>query len=217
VDDHELLRDALRQLLDVEEDLVVVGDVSDGDRGVSVARRVRPDVILLDVEIPGDDVRITVDRILRELPDAAIIILSMYDEPRVVRDLLDRGVRGYLLKSVTREELVSAIRAARDQPDRVVLSLSPDTLARQQGGSGSPLSGREVELLNLVALAYSNSEIASELCLTEGTVKQHMRRIFTKLGAVSRIDAVNKAVAASILKPPGRLPGSKAHPADPED
>jgi DNA-binding NarL/FixJ family response regulator len=202
VDDHALLRDAMRQLLEAEGDLEVIGEAGDSEQAVRIALELRPDMILLDVEIPGDDARTTVSRILHRLPRTAVIVVSMHAEPQIVRGLLDAGVRGYLLKTVSREDLMAAIRAARDHPDRVVLSLPAGSLVSRDGVSPGPLSSREVEVLRLVAQACSNFEIATELCITEGTVKQHLRRIFSKLGAVSRIDAVNKATAASILEPP---------------
>jgi DNA-binding NarL/FixJ family response regulator len=133
----------------------------------------------------------------------------MYEGPQLVRDLLAVGVRGYLLKSVHWQELVVAIRAVRADDDRVVLGVSRESLASvQYGPGGGPLSARECEVLDLVGQALSNSQIAARLCLTEATVKRHMRNIFIKLGAVSRIDAINKA--AGLQSPPSPIVRQRA-------
>ncbi|MGA7808470.1 helix-turn-helix transcriptional regulator, partial [Bradyrhizobium sp.] len=117
----------------------------------------------------------------------------MYEGPQLVQDLLAIGVRGYLLKSIHWQELVVAIRAVSADADRVVLGVSRESLRQVEQKSGiEMLSDREREVLHLVAQALSNSQIASRLSLTEATVKRHLRNIFVKLGAVSRLDAVNK-------------------------
>jgi DNA-binding NarL/FixJ family response regulator len=200
-DDHSLFRDGLRQILEGVPDFVVVGEARNADTTVEVATKTHPDVVLLDVEMPGDPVSATVSRILQRLPGTAIVVLSMDDWPQVVADLLDRGARGYLLKSVTRHELIAAVRTVYENPDRTVLSISRESLAQLHGQRNDLLSDRELDVLRLVAEAKSNAQIARELFITEGTVKLHVRHIFAKLGAVSRIDAVNKAVAAAILNP----------------
>jgi DNA-binding NarL/FixJ family response regulator len=128
-----------------------------------------------------------------------VIILSMYDAPLLLEKLLSAGIKGYLLKSITRHELVAAIRGSRSDHSRVLLSVSPASLARVQLQQACVLSERELAVLRLVAGALSNAQIAGRLSVTEATVKRHLRNIFAKLGAVSRIDAVNKAVAASLI------------------
>lgn len=206
VDDHRLVRDGVRQILEHEPDLTVVGEASDSAAAAALVERVRPDVVLLDVEIPGDEVTKTVRRLRVISPATKILILSMYDGPYLLRRLLAAGIRGYLLKTVGREELVSAVRSACADDGRVILSVSAQSLA-QLGSGGMPpgrslLSPRELEVLRMVAAAYSNAQIAHQLSLSEPTVKRHLSNIFGKLGAVSRIDAVNKAVAASLIDPP---------------
>jgi DNA-binding NarL/FixJ family response regulator len=202
VDDHTLLRQALREILDAEPDLQVIGEAGSSDEAVQLVGRARPDVVLLDVEIPGDDVRTTMRRLQRCSPRSDVLILSMYDEPQLVRDLLDLGVRGYLLKSVSRQELLSAIRMVRSDSGRVVLSVSRRSLAHAETDNPNSLSSREIEVLLLAARAMSNAQIGVRLSITEGTVKRHLRNVFAKLGAVSRIDAVNKAAAASLIQVP---------------
>jgi DNA-binding NarL/FixJ family response regulator len=210
VDDHALLRDGVREILEAEGDVVVVGEAGNSATAIAVITEQQPDVVLLDVEIPGDDATRTVERIRELSPQTKVVVLSMYDGPRVLAELLARGIRGYLLKSATRHELVSAVRVAAADDGRVTLSVSRDSLSqvhRQPPGAGSAaatasLSPRERDVLTLAAQALSNAQIGHRLHLTEATVKRHLSNVFAKIGAVSRIDAVNKAVAAGLIDPP---------------
>lgn len=199
VDDHVIVREGLREILESQDDIEVVGEVGDSAGAVLLAVEKRPDVMILDVEIPGDDVTVTVGKIRRLAPETKIIILSMYEGPPLLQSLLAAGVRGYLAKSVHRDELVSAVRSACAEDGRIVLKVSAASLAHAIGHDSEVLSDRERDVLELTAQALSNSQIASRLNITEATVKRHLRNIFVKLGAVSRIDAVNKAVAASLI------------------
>jgi DNA-binding NarL/FixJ family response regulator len=201
VDDHVLMREGLREILETQPDIHVVGEAGDSATAIAVVAEQQPRVVLLDVEIPGGDVTDTVTAMRRHAPHAEVIILSMYDGPQLVQRLLALGIRGYLLKSVSREALVSTIRNACSDDGQVMLSVSRRSLAQLPGTTGA-LSPRELDVLELAARAMSNAQIASRLYLTEATVKRHLSNIFTKLGAVSRIDAVNKAVAASLIAPP---------------
>ena len=193
VDDHALVRDGLRELLQTQRDMLVVGEAGDHESAVALVAEKQPDIVLLDVEIPGGDVTVTVGQIRSRSPQSRVIILSMHEGARLVQPLLTAGVRGYLLKSIHWQELVVAIRAVHADRDRLVLGVSRESLAYvPQGVPQGTLSARELEVLDLVAQALSNSQIASRLSLTEATVKRHLRNIFVKLGAVSRLDAVNK-------------------------
>jgi DNA-binding NarL/FixJ family response regulator len=209
VDDHTLVRDGLREILDSYDDLVVVGGAATSDEAVAQAQRHLPDIVLLDVDLRDGEVTGTLRAIRDVSPASRVIILSMFEEPRLVRQLVAAGVRGYLLKSVSRHELVSAVRGVGRDAERMVLSVSHETLVRMHSTSGAGLSDRELEVLELVALALSNSQVADRLAITEATVKRHLRNVFAKLGAVSRIDAVNKAVDAELITPAGarRTPG----------
>jgi DNA-binding NarL/FixJ family response regulator len=194
VDDHTLVREGLREILNAQEDLLVVGEAASHTAAVSVAAEKEPDIVLLDVDMPGGEVTSTVSQIHGRSPRSRVIILSMYEGPQLVQALLAAGIRGYLLKSAHWQELVIAIRAVRADDDRVVLGVSRESLSyAQQEPSQAVLSVREREVLDLVAQALSNAQIGVRLHLTEATVKRHLRNIFVKLGAVSRLDAVNKA------------------------
>jgi DNA-binding NarL/FixJ family response regulator len=208
VDDHALVREGLCEILGAQIDLRVVGQAEDSTTTVALAAKEQPDVVLLDVEIPGGEVTTTVSQIRNCSPSSRVIILSMYEGPQLVQALIAVGIRGYLLKNVHWQELVVAIRAVCTDNERIVLGVSPQSLRYvNQESSPGTLSARELEVLELVGQALSNSQIASRLCLTEATVKRHLRNIFVKLGAVSRIDAVNKAAERQWRDRGSRHPG----------
>lgn len=200
VDDHALVREGLRWVLDADPGLDVVGEAGDRDAALSLVATLRPHVVLLDVELPGSDDPVdTVRRIAETAPGTAVVVLSMYDAPDLLRRLIAAGIRGYLLKSVSRTEVVAAIRGARHGSGSIMLSVSGESLVQVQSRDTAVLSDAELAILQLTAEAMTNAQIARRLRMTESTVKSHLRRIFAKLGAVSRIDAVNKAVAASLV------------------
>lgn len=214
-DDHTLLRGALCDLLETEPGFEVVAQAGTGTEAIRMAGQHRPDVVLLDIEMPENDPPVTVRRILDRDPETRIIVLSMDDGQRLVQELLSLGVRGYLHKSVSRETLVSTIRQREDSARRTVtVSVSPESLRRPAGGEPGEqggLSSREVEVLGWAAQALSNRQIAGRLGITEGTVKRHLRNIFGKLDAVSRIDAVNKAVERDLIEPVNHRGGGSGY------
>jgi DNA-binding NarL/FixJ family response regulator len=197
IDDHMLFRDGIRRILEAHSDFVVVGEAGSGPQGVERVAQTLPDVVLLDVELPGPGVAETVRRLRASAPRTHVIILSMYDNSALLTQLIKIGIRGYLLKSISHTELVANLRAVCGDPNRLVLSVSQTSLAGS--GIGAGLTEREHEVLVLTAAALSNAQIAARLSLTEATVKRHLRGIFAKLGAVSRIDAVNKAIEAHLI------------------
>jgi DNA-binding NarL/FixJ family response regulator len=193
-DDHALVREGLREILNTQADLRVVGEAADHPATLALAAAEQPDIVLLDIDMPAGDVTSTVRQLHARAPRTRVIILSMYEGPALVRDLLAADIRGYLLKSIHWQELVVSIRSVRADNDRIVLGVSRESLRyAEQGASPGKLSEREREVLELVAQALSNPQIAIRLNVTEATVKRHLRNIFIKLGAVSRLDAVNKA------------------------
>jgi DNA-binding NarL/FixJ family response regulator len=191
-DDHPLFRDGIKQILEFEPDLRIVGEAGDGSGAVEAVQRERPAILLLDVEMPGMHVTDTARRIKQISPDTRIIVLSMHDDAELVNRLVALGVCGYLLKTVTRMELLSAIRSTASRSDQVILSVSRGTLMKKETSTSDTLSSREKEVLELTAQAMSNSQIAARLNISEATVKRHLYNVFSKLSAVSRIDAVNK-------------------------
>jgi DNA-binding NarL/FixJ family response regulator len=201
VDDHTLFREGLAEIFAADEGLEVVGEAERGEEAVLLAREERPDVVLLDVEMPGMGAKETVRELSRVSPSSKVVILTMYDEPPLVRELLGAGAHAYIVKSATREELLAAIRTVGKDEDRVILSVSRHTLERLEGREKSILSPRELEVLSLVAEAKSNAQIASQLYISEGTVKRHLTNVYAKLGVASRVDAVGTAVSAGLLAP----------------
>lgn len=200
VDDHTLFRSALTQLVDAQPDLEVVAGAGDACGALEVVRRHQPDVLVLDVDLPGPGAITTVKALREERPALRILMLSMYDNPSTIRALLSLGVSGYLLKSCSAGELHAAIRKVATEPGHVVLSVTARLFEVPEVDNRVRLSRREVQILSEAADALSNRQIAHRLGVTEGTVKRHLHNIFTKLAASSRIDAVNKARAAGLLR-----------------
>jgi len=209
VDDHTLFREGVAELLTAEEDVSVVGEAGDSVNAVRLVGSKRPSVVLLDVEMPHHPVSVTISGIRRASRDTRILILTMHDEPGLLQRVLAAGAHGVLLKTATRQELVGAVRAV-GYHGKSVLSVSQRSAAELALPATSPLSPREVEVLELTGQALSNAQIAAHLFITEGTVKRHLANIYTKLDAVSRLDAVNKAVAARLISSPeGSSPKSE--------
>ncbi|WP_233580439.1 response regulator [Streptomyces triticirhizae] len=211
VDDHALPRETVRDMLLSTGRFTLVGEAGNAEDAVALAARERPEVLLLDIGMPGHDPARTLRRVLVESPGTRVVVVSMYGELPMVRQLMARGARGYVHKSARSDELVDAILGVAAGDRRIVLS-RPETSPLPGGERGERgerrrsaarlMSDRELEVLSLVAGAMSNRQIAARLSITEGTVKRHLRNIFAKLDAVSRIDAVNKAFAAGMIPPP---------------
>jgi len=201
IDDHTLLRELMRETLDMEPGMFVVGDAGSGSSGILYCKSEQPDVVLLDVNIPDGPVTETVYAIRSISPNARILIVSKRDDPVLVRQMLDCGVRGYLNKSISRTDLVSSIRAVCADDVRIVLHVSAEALTHIASASTYPemLTERELEILTLVSKAMSNRQISRRLTIAEGTVKRHLGTIFTKLGVRSRLEAVNKAVSIGLI------------------
>ncbi|WP_280234307.1 response regulator transcription factor [Nocardia cyriacigeorgica] len=197
VGEHSLTREILRESLEAEDDFTVVADVA-CDEAVERITALRPDVVLLDIDgMRNSPVELT-QLLVGAWPDAALAVLSPIDVGDALHDMLMAGVRCFLHKGVSRSELGSAIRASRTEGTRVTLSVPREFLTNgEPPDSGGGLSDREAQVLELVAQAMTNRQIANVLSITEGTVKRHLRSIFVKLGAVSRIDAVNRYRANS--------------------
>ncbi|GMV22419.1 MAG: DNA-binding response regulator [Acidimicrobiia bacterium] len=202
VDDQSLFREGLRTLLSTRADLEVVGEASDGAQALSIAADVRPDVVLMDLQMPVmDGVRAT--SALRErLPDIRVLVLTTFDDETNVIGALRAGAAGYLLKDASVETLVGAIHAAARGESflqSTVTGTVVDALTRlmSAGPAASalvmPLSPREREILRLVSTGASNKEIADRLCLAEGTVKNHVTNILVKLDVRDRTQAALRA------------------------
>jgi DNA-binding NarL/FixJ family response regulator len=200
-DRHALYREALANMLDAQGDFRVVGQATNPTNTLNACAEIRPDIMVLDIELLGSRSQVeSLARFISASPSTCILVVTMLDDPDLVNEVLNLGVRGYLHKTATGMEIVTALVAIRSNRERVVVSVPRSCLFRPQSShKQDTLSQRESQVLTMVAEAMSNRQIATRLHITEGTVKRHMRSIFGKLHAVSRIDAVNKAVAASLI------------------
>ena len=199
-DDHPLVREALHRALDVEEDMKVVAEASDGEEAVKLASELEPDVVVMDIVMPKVN-GIEATRKIKEIaPDTAILILTAYDDEEYVLGLLDAGAAGYLLKSARGRDLAGAIRAIRAgesvlHPNIIARLLKRATVtAVKENKAQGLLSERESEVLRLVALGMSNKEVAEKLFLSQRTVKAHLTSVFNKLNVASRSEAIVKGL-----------------------
>ena len=198
VDDHALLREGTRKLLEGEPDFKVVGEAANGLDGVKVVRAEKPDVVLMDVVMPGLAGLEATRQIKKSNPAVAILILSAYDDDRYVLSLLEAGAAGYLLKSAGGHELIQAIRAIKAGEAVLHPRVTAKLLTRasrlpahaSSASGGERPSERELEILRLAANGMGNKEIAAELALSVATVKAHLVNIFNKMGVGSRTEAV---------------------------
>jgi DNA-binding NarL/FixJ family response regulator len=197
-DDHTLFRQGIRELLATDPAIRIVGEASTGDELLLLARRHQPDVVLLDVQMPGPGAKSLIEQIRRTHPSTAVVVLTMHEAPAVVRELLDCGAAAYLVKSIEREQLVATVHSVSHGRENVLLSVPRASLERGQGRPGI-LSDRELDVLRLVAKALSNKQIASLLFISEGTVKRHLTNIYAKLAATSRVDAIKKATELQLI------------------
>lgn len=201
-DDHELFREGLRQLLETGPSIRVIGMASNGAEAVALVAATRPDVVLLDVEMPGQSVDQTLQQIL-EHPDVRVLIVTMHQDGPLIQRLLRLGASGFLAKTISRQELVAAVGSACGS-DSITITASRQALLRfdtKEPPDPPLVSAREREVLELLAQARTNGEIGGMLFITEGTVKRHLSNIYTKLDAKSRVDAIRIARELGILSP----------------
>ncbi|MFL7811364.1 MAG: response regulator [Anaerolineae bacterium] len=200
VDDHSVVRQGLRMFLALDEELEVVGEAADGAEAVRLAHELFPDVILMDLLMPGMDGITATETIRRELPETEVIALTSVLEDQAVYDAMRAGAIGYLLKDTQADELCKAIKAAAAGQ----VQLSPQAAARlireiQIPESPETLTPREAEVLRLLAEGKSNKEIGAELVIGIKTVKTHVSNILSKLGVSSRTQAALYAVRAGLV------------------
>jgi DNA-binding NarL/FixJ family response regulator len=210
VDDHALFCDGVRELLTNEHDFEVVAEGRTGGDAVALVAQHQPDVILLDVAMPGPPPETTIPAIQAASEQTRVIVLTMHDDPDLVRELMALGACGYLAKNVSREQLFAAIRTVVRDGSRTVVAVSKESLKlldRPSGAEQLVLTAREQEVLELAARAMTNAQIGAALFLAPGTVKRHLTSAYRKLGAVSRIDAINRATAAGLVSGKARPPG----------
>jgi len=204
VDDHAVVRSGLHLLLDAEDDIEVVGEAGDVRTAVFEARERKPNVILMDVVMPEQSGIEGVPLVLKEAPDAKVLILSMQDDPRYVREAFAAGACGYVLKEAADAEVVSAVREVASGGRYVhpalgarLVAAEADARAREQA---DPLSDREREVMRLLALGHTNQEIAKQLFISVRTAETHRAHIMQKLRLSSRAELVRYAIEQGMLE-----------------
>ena len=200
VDDHALVRRGFRRLLEDEADIVVRGETGDGEEAVRMAKELRPNVVVMDCALPGINGLIATRRILEENKKVAVLMLSMHSEDTWVRQALESGARGYILKNALDLELVTAIR--RVAAGEVVLDPQIDRLTALKGERDSGLTARELEVLQLIVDGKSNKEIASQLNLSTNTVAVHRANIMDALGIHKTAELVVYAIRNGLVNIP---------------
>jgi two-component system response regulator NreC len=204
VDDHAIVRAGLAMLVNAEDDLEAVGEAGSARDAILEARSTKPDVVLMDVMMPDESGIDVVPKILEERPETKVLVLSMQDDPRYVREAFEAGASGYVLKEAADAELVAAIRnvAAGGQyvhPELGARLVAAETAERRRAEE-DPLSDREREVLRLLALGHTNQEIAKELYISVRTAETHRAHIMQKLRLSSRAELVRYALSEGMLE-----------------
>ena len=204
VDDHAVVRSGLRLLLDGEDDIQVEDEGGSADEAVRLARLHKPDVVLLDVTMPGRSGLSAAAEIKETAPDAAILVLSMHDDPSYVREAFGEGASGYLLKEAADAELVAAVRevaaGGRYVHPTLGARLAAAEAEAQAAAEADPLSDREREVLRLLALGHTNQEIAKMLFISVRTAETHRAHIMQKLRLSTRAELVRYALQHGLLE-----------------
>jgi len=201
-DDHPMVREGLRKILELDEKIEIVTEVGDGQGAINIARKERPDVILMDINMPGTDGIVATQVITRELPETRVIALTIYEDEEVV-EMVKAGVSAYVLKDVAGAELVATIHRVMNGEvvihPRVANRLVNELNRPRQKKDDIKLTRREKDVLSLLVKGYSNKEIADAVFISEKTVKNHLTSIFRKLGVKDRTQAAVYALKNSIV------------------
>src|SRR5829696_3829269 len=195
-DDHTMFREGLVALLTSYGGLEVVGETTNDEGAVALAREKKPDVVIMQVQMPFEKAREALERMRAVDPPPKVVIVTMFEDPDFLRDLLSLGASGYVLKSSSSRHLIAAVRAAVFEPvaRNVVVGTPREMLEEAEGGADGVLSARELEILLLAARGLSNRQIATRIHITEGTVKRHLHNCYHKMEVGSRGEAVRAAL-----------------------
>lgn len=209
VDDHALFREGLIALLSYQSDFVVAGEAEDAESALAQARTLAPDIVLMDVELPGDDGVIATRRLTLEMPDITVVMLTVHEDSQTLFEAITAGAQGYLVKNVRSRELLEQLRALARGEAAISRRMAARILEEVRGHSAplvpeEALTSRELEVLELVTARLSNAEIAERLVVSEHTVKNHLKSILAKLHLHSRHHAAAYGVARGWLPRPRR-------------
>jgi len=203
VDDHAVVRSGLRLLLEAQDDVDVVGEAGNAKDAIFRARALKPDLILLDVVMPGESGIDVLPKLLKESPESKVLVLSMQDDPSYVREAFAAGASGYVLKEAIDEEVVAAVREIAAGGRYVHPALGARIVAAEAeeraAAEADPLSEREREVLRLLALGHTNHEIAQQLYISVRTAESHRAHIMQKLRLSTRAELVRYALAHGLL------------------
>ena len=204
VDDHALFREGLAGLFSYQDDFDVVGEASDADTALAQVAALHPDIVLMDIDMPGDDGITTTRRLKSEFPDVTVVMLTVHDATDKLLDAIKAGAQGYLVKNIRSAELLDQLRGLRQGEAAITRRMAARILEEFQRGHGSvgtpdetahDLTARELEVLTLVTDRLSNKEIAARLVISEHTVKNHLKNILGKLHLRTRREAADYGLA----------------------
>jgi DNA-binding NarL/FixJ family response regulator len=201
VDDHPVVRDGLSGMFAADPGFTVLGEATDGAEAIRLARTLKPDVILMDLRMPGMDGLAAIKELARLRVPAKVLVLTTYDTDNYVLPAIEAGATGYLLKDAPRAELLRAVQAAAAGQSVLSPAVATRLVTRVRTPEEDPLSHRELEVLELVAAGTTNREAAAKLFISEATVKTHLLNIYTKLGVSDRAAAVAEAFNRGLLTP----------------
>lgn len=207
VDDHPVVRTGLRGMFESDPGFEVVGEAADGGTGAAMAAELRPDLVLMDLQMPGVDGVEAIRRIRSVAGGPPVLVLTTYDSDAQILRAIEAGAAGYMLKDAPREELFAAVRSAAAGGSPLAPAVAARILGRMASGGSTRsdvLTVRELDVVRLVARGASNREIARDLLISEATVKTHLLKIFEKLGVADRTSAVTTAMERGLIELPGR-------------
>ncbi len=202
-DDHPVVRDGLSGMFASDPGFEVLGEAADGAEALRLAQALRPDVILMDLRMPGMDGVTAIGELARLGVPARVLVLTTYDTDSYVLPAIEAGATGYLLKDAPRDELLRAVRAAAHGEAVLAPSVAARLMSRFRTPAAGPLSQRELTVLELVAAGSTNRDAAAKLFISEATVKSHLLNIYGKLGVSDRASAVAEAFKRGLLTPGG--------------
>jgi two-component system NarL family response regulator len=202
VDDHQVVREGLRRIVQLDEELEVIGEAKSGEEAISKAISLSPDVVVMDLKMPGMDGIAATREIKQRLPNTSVLVLTLYAED-FIKQAIEAGASGYLLKDSDTEQITSAIHQVHDGLSPIALSLTRNLVMEfaklSKSNRSHLLSKRQVEILRLIAEGVSSGEIGNHLFISQSTVKREIRHIFDKLGVSDRSHAVSQAIKRQLI------------------